>query len=79
MSKGMRIVTGPLSGAPILILPGNKYMYLGMGMRGHMSGPVGELRTLQDPKSAILDGTPYPVPLTDEQEALAMKAILLHG
>lgn len=73
----MKIVTGEFSGAPILLL-NDGFVYLRNGNRAYMSGMVGEFKLLQK-DSALITAKPYNAPLTNEEEAIAMKAILLHG
>lgn len=73
----MKIVRGPLSGAPVLLV-GKGFVYLGKGVRHAMSGNVGEFKPMST-DSAFINADPYTAPLTDKEEAIAMKAILLHG
>lgn len=66
----MMIVRGSMSGAPILLLP-EGYAYL----RVWCERKAGEYQ-LSD---GLRSNKPYTEPLTDEEEALAMKLILTYG
>lgn len=67
----MKIVAGHVSGSPVLILP-EGYVYLS----GEW-GTVGKFIRRSD--HALKNNAAYTKPLTDAEEAIAMKAILLHG
>lgn len=69
----MRIVRGPHSGYPILLLP-NGYAYLSAPDDPRMAG-----RYMPHSRSQFRECEPYSEPLTDTEEAVAMKVILLHG